>query len=75
LGILILLIAVFWLRIKNLIMAFDFEAGEILLLDKPLTWTSFDLVKKVRNYPAHKKDRPRRHLRSAGYRFAYSLHR
>ena len=30
-------------------MAFDFEAGEILLLDKPLTWTSFDLVKKVRN--------------------------
>jgi len=30
-------------------MAFDFETGEILLLDKPLTWTSFDLVKKVRN--------------------------
>src|SRR6478735_5676974 len=28
---------------------YDFEAGEILLLDKPLTWTSFDLVKKVRN--------------------------
>ncbi len=28
---------------------FDFETGEILLLDKPLTWTSFDLVKKVRN--------------------------
>lgn len=30
-------------------MNYDFEAGEILLLDKPLTWTSFDLVKKVRN--------------------------
>ena len=30
-------------------MQFDFETGEILLLDKPLTWTSFDLVKKVRN--------------------------
>lgn len=30
-------------------MTFDFETGEILLLDKPLTWTSFDLVKKVRN--------------------------
>lgn len=30
-------------------MNYDFETGEILLLDKPLTWTSFDLVKKVRN--------------------------
>ena len=30
-------------------MQFDFETGEILLLDKPLTWSSFDLVKKVRN--------------------------
>ena len=29
--------------------AFDFEAGEILLLDKPLTWTSFDVVRKVKN--------------------------
>ncbi|TGE16282.1 tRNA pseudouridine(55) synthase TruB [Hymenobacter elongatus] len=28
---------------------FDFEAGEILLLDKPLTWTSFDVVRKVKN--------------------------
>ncbi|SIT76533.1 tRNA pseudouridine(55) synthase TruB [Pontibacter indicus] len=30
-------------------MDYNFEAGEILLLDKPLTWTSFDVVKKVRN--------------------------
>ena len=30
-------------------MNYDFETGEILLLDKPLSWTSFDLVKKVRN--------------------------
>ena len=30
-------------------MEYDFETGEILLLNKPLTWTSFDLVKKVRN--------------------------
>ncbi|WP_299990680.1 tRNA pseudouridine(55) synthase TruB [uncultured Pontibacter sp.] len=30
-------------------MNYNFEAGEILLLDKPLTWTSFDVVKKVRN--------------------------
>lgn len=26
----------------------DFEAGEILYFDKPLTWTSFDLVNKIR---------------------------
>jgi len=30
-------------------MSFDFEAGEVLLIDKPLEWTSFDVVKKVRN--------------------------
>ncbi|SFC83073.1 tRNA pseudouridine55 synthase [Flexibacter flexilis DSM 6793] len=28
---------------------FNFEEGEILLIDKPLRWTSFDIVKKVRN--------------------------
>jgi tRNA pseudouridine55 synthase len=28
---------------------YDFEAGEVLLFDKPLEWTSFDVVKKVRN--------------------------
>ena len=27
----------------------DFQAGEVLLIDKPLGWTSFDVVKKVRN--------------------------
>ncbi len=27
----------------------DFLEGQILLFDKPLKWTSFDLVKKVRN--------------------------
>jgi tRNA pseudouridine55 synthase len=27
---------------------YDFEAGEVLLLDKPLTWTSFDVVRKVK---------------------------
>jgi tRNA pseudouridine55 synthase len=30
-------------------MMFDFETGEVLLVDKPLTWTSFDIVKKIRN--------------------------
>ena len=27
---------------------FDFEKGEVLVFDKPLNWTSFDLVHKVR---------------------------
>ncbi|RYZ23733.1 MAG: tRNA pseudouridine(55) synthase TruB [Sphingobacteriales bacterium] len=27
---------------------YDFEAGEVLLIDKPLTWTSFDVVNKLR---------------------------
>lgn len=34
---------------------YDFAAGEILLLDKPLNWTSFDVVKKVRNTIREKK--------------------
>ena len=28
--------------------AFDFATGEMLLIDKPLTWTSFDVVKKIK---------------------------
>lgn len=27
----------------------DFQAGQILLIDKPLDWTSFDVVNKLRN--------------------------
>ncbi len=27
----------------------SFEAGRVLLIDKPLQWTSFDVIKKVRN--------------------------
>ncbi|RZL16245.1 MAG: tRNA pseudouridine(55) synthase TruB, partial [Hymenobacter sp.] len=34
---------------KKQLAAFDFEKGEVLLLDKPLTWTSFDVVRKVKN--------------------------
>lgn len=30
-------------------MAFDFQNGEIILINKPLEWTSFDVVKKIRN--------------------------
>lgn len=33
----------------------NFEQGEVLLFDKPLQWTSFDLVKKVRNIIRVKK--------------------
>ena len=28
---------------------YNFEDGEVLLLNKPLTWTSFDLVKRIRH--------------------------
>ena len=34
---------------KKQLADFDFETGEVLLLDKPLTWTSFDIVRKVKN--------------------------
>lgn len=27
----------------------DFESGEIIIIDKPLYWSSFDVVKKIRN--------------------------
>lgn len=29
-------------------MAFDFETGELILVNKPLKWTSFDVVNRVR---------------------------
>jgi tRNA pseudouridine55 synthase len=29
-------------------MEFNFDEGEVLLIDKPLTWTSFDVVKKLK---------------------------
>lgn len=34
---------------ENNTKTYNFEAGEVLLLDKPLNWTSFDLVKRVRH--------------------------
>lgn len=34
--------------------SFDFEKGEIILVDKPLRWTSFDVVNKIR-YATHIK--------------------
>ncbi|MEI6947315.1 tRNA pseudouridine(55) synthase TruB [Paraflavisolibacter sp. H34] len=32
-----------------------FEQGQVLLINKPLTWTSFDVVRKVRNLSRTKK--------------------
>lgn len=34
---------------------FDFEAGEVLLIDKPSGWTSFDVVAKLRSITRCKK--------------------
>lgn len=34
---------------------FNFAEGEVLLVDKPLTWTSFDVVKKIKNAIGVKK--------------------
>ena len=34
---------------------YDFAAGEVILIDKPYHWTSFDVVKKVRNAVKIKK--------------------
>jgi tRNA pseudouridine55 synthase len=34
---------------------YDFAEGEVLLIDKPLEWTSFDAVKKIRNLTKAKK--------------------
>ncbi|MDB5263431.1 MAG: tRNA pseudouridine(55) synthase TruB [Adhaeribacter sp.] len=36
-------------------MELDYENGQIILLNKPLSWTSFDVVKKVRNILRIKK--------------------
>lgn len=33
---------------------FDFKAGEVLLVNKPLEWTSFDVVNKLRYTIKHK---------------------
>lgn len=30
-------------------MSYNFEEGEVLLINKPLTWTSFDVVNRLRN--------------------------
>lgn len=37
------------LQPNNTPLQFDFQEGEVLLVDKPYTWTSFDVVSKIRN--------------------------
>ena len=34
--------------------SYEFQRGEVLLVDKPLDWTSFDVVNKIR-YELKKK--------------------
>jgi tRNA pseudouridine55 synthase len=43
----------------------DFEQGEVLLLNKPLNWTSFDVVNKIR-YALRKKYGPKIKVGHAG---------
>ena len=31
-------------------MAFDFQKGEVILIDKPIEWTSFDVVNYLRSF-------------------------
>jgi len=33
-----------------------FEEGRVILIDKPLHWTSFDVVRKIRNLIKIKKE-------------------
>jgi tRNA pseudouridine55 synthase len=39
----------------NNLFDWDFQLGEIILLDKPIDWTSFDVVNKIRNTVGVKK--------------------
>ncbi|MBN1251940.1 MAG: tRNA pseudouridine(55) synthase TruB [Bacteroidales bacterium] len=34
---------------NNSLSTYDFKEGEVLLFEKPLSWTSFDLVRKIRS--------------------------
>lgn len=45
---------------------YDFQKGEILLFDKELDWTSFDLVRKLRNFLTRKSGLKRLKVGHAG---------
>lgn len=36
-------------QVSNVFPNFDFSQGEVLLINKPCSWTSFDVVSKIRN--------------------------
>ena len=44
----------------------DFVTGEILYIDKPLEWTSFDVVKRLRGVILHKIHRKKFKVGHAG---------
>ena len=48
---------------------FNFAKGELLLINKPYKWTSFDVVGKIRNSlkPLKLKGWPCGYIRSTGY--------
>lgn len=46
---------------------YDFQEGALLLIDKPLTWTSFDVVNKIRYKLKHKLKVKKNQSRSCGY--------
>jgi len=47
-------------------MPFDFEKGEMLLIDKPLGWTSFDVVNHIRALMKHQLKIPKLKVGHAG---------
>ena len=46
--------------------SYDFLGGEVLLIDKPLTWTSFDVVNKIRYALKHRAGIPKIKVGHAG---------
>ena len=52
-----------------------YAEGQVILIDKPFRWTSFDAVRKVRNLVKIKKSWTRRHSGSFSYGFIDHLHR
>lgn len=44
----------------------DFVTGEILYIDKPLEWTSFDVVKRLRGVLLHRLHRKKFKVGHAG---------
>ena len=48
-GVIIILLMVMGVDLQNCrLISMDFETGEVLLMNKPLRWTSFDVVAKIR---------------------------